>query len=225
MKKTKLVLLFYGLVSLIHLLFIASGNPALSFYTKPLLMPLLIVALLLSMEKAIHSTGFILAGLVMSLAGDVLLMWDQFFIPGLICFLLTHIFYIFYFIRLANKNGWLLKKQPFLLIPVVGYTFSLLWVLLPHLDKLALPVIVYAVVISVMLASCLNLIYQVKRVVYLNFVTGAILFVLSDSLLAINKFYDAFYGAGVLIMLTYVMAQFFIVRGVLSMHRDMSIVR
>jgi uncharacterized membrane protein YhhN len=42
---------------------------------------------------------------------------------------------------------------------------------------------------------------------------GALLFVISDSILAINKFYQPFEAAGVLIMLTYGLAQFFIVEG------------
>jgi uncharacterized membrane protein YhhN len=49
-----------------------------------------------------------------------------------------------------------------------------------------------------------------------QFVTGALFFVVSDSLLAINKFYQAFPFAGLLIMLTYCAAQYFIVRGFMS---------
>jgi uncharacterized membrane protein YhhN len=45
------------------------------------------------------------------------------------------------------------------------------------------------------------------------FVAGAVLFVLSDSLLAINKFYQPLAFAGTLIMLTYCAAQYFIVMG------------
>jgi uncharacterized membrane protein YhhN len=45
---------------------------------------------------------------------------------------------------------------------------------------------------------------------------GAVLFVVSDSLLAINKFYSSFELAGVLIMLTYGMAQLLIVTGAIN---------
>ena len=42
---------------------------------------------------------------------------------------------------------------------------------------------------------------------------GAILFVVSDSLLAFNKFFSPFNNAGVIIMLTYGLAQLFITEG------------
>lgn len=45
---------------------------------------------------------------------------------------------------------------------------------------------------------------------------GAALFVLSDSVLAINKFYQSFELAGLLIMLTYGAAQYFIVKGAIE---------
>jgi len=44
-------------------------------------------------------------------------------------------------------------------------------------------------------------------------VAGAVLFIMSDSILAINKFYQSFEVAGLGIMLTYGMAQLFIVEG------------
>jgi uncharacterized membrane protein YhhN len=48
------------------------------------------------------------------------------------------------------------------------------------------------------------------------FVAGALLFVCSDSLLAINKFGQPFRFAGLLIMFTYCLAQFLIVWGVVK---------
>jgi uncharacterized membrane protein YhhN len=51
-------------------------------------------------------------------------------------------------------------------------------------------------------------------------VLGALLFVISDSLLAINKFYQDIPLAGVLIMLTYGLAQLFIMEGAISYIRS-----
>jgi len=45
---------------------------------------------------------------------------------------------------------------------------------------------------------------------------GAILFISSDSLLALNKFYQGFEGADFWVMLTYILAQYFIVTGMIS---------
>jgi uncharacterized membrane protein YhhN len=47
----------------------------------------------------------------------------------------------------------------------------------------------------------------------LLFISGAMLFVLSDSLLAINRFRIGFTGAGTWVMLTYCLAQFLLARG------------
>jgi len=51
--------------------------------------------------------------------------------------------------------------------------------------------------------------------------TGALLFVISDSVLAINKFYQSFEMAGVIIMLTYGLAQLFIVQGAIKYIRGL----
>jgi uncharacterized membrane protein YhhN len=81
-----------------------------------------------------------------------------------------------------------------------------------YLDGMRIPVIVYGLVISAMLVLALSL-SPLKERIGLFIVLGALLFVLSDSVLAINKFMRSFTGAGVIIMLTYGMAQFFIVSG------------
>ena len=46
--------------------------------------------------------------------------------------------------------------------------------------------------------------------------TGALLFVISDSVLAVNKFHHSFEIADVVIMLTYGLAQLFIVEGAIK---------
>jgi uncharacterized membrane protein YhhN len=51
---------------------------------------------------------------------------------------------------------------------------------------------------------------------YRYFVIGALLFALSDSILAINKFHTSIHFAGVLIMLTYGLAQLFLVKGIVQ---------
>jgi uncharacterized membrane protein YhhN len=62
----------------------------------------------------------------------------------------------------------------------------------------------------------MNVFYKVKNGANILFIIGAVFFVLSDSLLAINKFYHPFWGANISIMLTYGIAQFCIVKGYLT---------
>jgi uncharacterized membrane protein YhhN len=76
-----------------------------------------------------------------------------------------------------------------------------------------MPVMVYATVICTMLLCSLHIFLKVNKPANILYLLGAALFVLSDSLLAINKFYQPFAFAGILIMLTYCAAQYFIVTG------------
>jgi uncharacterized membrane protein YhhN len=96
---------------------------------------------------------------------------------------------------------------------VIGYGVTLVWFLYPHLHELKLPVMVYATVICIMLLCSLHIFLKVNSPSNLFYLIGAAFFVMSDSLLAINKFYQPFAFAGVYIMLTYCSAQYFIVTG------------
>ena len=79
-----------------------------------------------------------------------------------------------------------------------------------------IPVLVYGVVISTMLLLALHLIFIKKREAGLWMVGGAVLFVISDSILAVNKFYHPFAGSGAAIMITYGLAQFCIIKGAIK---------
>jgi uncharacterized membrane protein YhhN len=63
-----------------------------------------------------------------------------------------------------------------------------------------------------MLLCTFHVYKTVGAITGLQFIAGALLFVISDSLLAINKFYKPLPFAALFIMLTYCAAQYFIVR-------------
>ncbi|RTL61022.1 MAG: lysoplasmalogenase [Sphingobacteriales bacterium] len=220
MKKSAIYFLLFWLAVAADLSIIVTGNESLRFYAKPLLMPLLMLALISSTPGKFSSIRLIVIGLFFSFLGDVFLMWDKYFIPGLICFLLTHVFYIIYFFRLASKHGSYLKKNLWLILPLAVYAIGMVWFLFPKLGALATPVAIYAAVISTMLAACINLYEQIQKSAYTFYIAGAFFFVISDSLLAINKFYQSFPFAGIVIMSTYVLAQYLIVRGVIAAKVD-----
>jgi uncharacterized membrane protein YhhN len=217
----KYVFYAYGLLTLLYLSFGLAGKTEWLNYLKPLLMPMLMLALLIN-SKAATSRLILLAGLLFSLAGDVLLINDSvpnYFIAGLACFLLAHICYTWLFLSLAPKAFSSLLKRPSYFIIVIVYALSLLVVLWPRLGELRLPVAVYAGVISIMLLAAIAVSHQLKGFTGKWILSGAILFVISDSLLALNKFLQPFPYAGVLIMLTYCLAQAFFVRGYLDFQR------
>lgn len=216
MNKFRSWLIIFWVIVITDILVTATGNESLLFYIKPLLIPSLMLYYIFSIGKLNSLSKLLIGGLLFSFLGDMFLLGDNYFIPGLICFLTTHLLYIIYFIITANQSGWHLKKYPLLIIPVSAYTMSLLWLLLPSLGALTVPVVIYAVIISIMLLAAINLFTKIKSPAYIYFIAGAALFVLSDSLLAINKFYQSFQYAGIAIMLTYTLAQYLIVRGSLK---------
>ena len=195
---------------------LVANSTSLHFIAKPLLLPALMV-LLFTAAKKTPGKNMLLIALFFSWLGDMFLLFENknplFFIFGLASFLTTHVLYIIYFLSIRHNNITLLKKQPWLIILVLVYGTSLVWLLYPKLEDLKIPVLVYSIVICTMLLCSLHIFFKANKPANMFFVLGALLFVLSDSLLAINKFYQPFAFAGVCIMLTYCAAQYFIVTG------------
>jgi uncharacterized membrane protein YhhN len=208
--------LLFWMAAAVDIIGIATNNSVLHYIAKPLLIPILL--LLLAITPTVAPRKYLLlAGLFFSWAGDMFLLFEDrnnlFFIFGLVAFLTTHIFYIVYFLKIQSNAVSLLKKQPLLIALVLGYGVTLVYILLPHLGDLKIPVMVYAAVICTMLLCSLHVFFKVNKPANGLYIAGAVFFVLSDSLLALNKFYQPFTYAGVLIMGTYCAAQYFIVSG------------
>ena len=202
----------YALVLLADTLCLVFNNDKGHFWFKILLMPILFVGLI-NAKKQFDEKNWriILAGLILAWAGDVLLLFaatqELFFIIGLVCFLITHAAYIRYFYCYnGGKTMWLLK-HPVITLLVVFYSLLLYGFLLPSLGNLKIPVGFYTAVISLMLLQALASQKFLPPQVYQSFVVGALVFVISDSLLAWSKFHARFTGDGALIMLTYGIAQ------------------
>lgn len=90
---------------------------------------------------------------------------------------------------------------------------AFLW---PHLGPMQLPVALYISVIASMLVTSLH-----RSKFNLTVVAGAIAFVVSDSILALNKFHSPFVWARYAIMATYYLAQYLIVTGILEEQGDL----
>lgn len=220
--KTQSLQVIFWISAAADIIGIAANIPILYYAAKPLLLPVLII-LLASATGAVRGKKIMLVALFFSWMGDVLLMFESrhalFFIFGLVCFLTTHILYIIYFLSISSENISLLKKYPLLIALVAAYGVSLVWLLFPHLAGLRIPVMVYAAVICTMLLCSLHIFHKVNSTANILYVSGALFFVLSDSLLAVNKFYQPLAYAGVFIMLTYCLAQYLIVRGFIQQRR------
>lgn len=159
----------------------------------------------------------VLLGVFFSLLGDVFLMFSGGFILGLAVFLTAHIFYISAFY--LDNDGFITQKKDrwAAVAGILAYGVVFLSIVLPKVDSaLVLPVAAYGVTIMTMILMALNRWKSVNQKTFQWVLLGAILFVISDSILAINKFVQPFPMSGIAIMLTYTAGQFFIVEGVLK---------
>jgi uncharacterized membrane protein YhhN len=152
----------------------------------------------------------IIAGLLFSLVGDIFLMLPRDrFIPGLLSFLLAHLFYIAAFTfeggAIAATERGLLYAVPFLL-----YGAVMLRVLLPGLGSMKAPVIIYMLVIMWMAWQALNRWAGTGQEGSALAFVGALFFVVSDSILALNRFRRPFASAQAYVMSTYFLAQYLI---------------
>lgn len=161
-----------------------------------------------------------LLALFFSVSGDVLLMFTKqnplFFIWGLIAFLLAHVMYTFVFLKQRDASK---KAFPFIIVLLV-YAAGLYYLLQDGLGEMRLPVIAYMMVILTMATTAYLRKENNENQTYKLVFIGALLFLISDSLLSLNLFYKPIPLANVSIMLTYGFAQFLIVLGILKLGND-----
>lgn len=206
-KQILLKSLFFS-VSILHLGGIIIHNALLQAITKPLLMPVLLALYIVSVSK---TNKWYIAALVFAFLGDVFLMdKDRYFIVGIALFLVTQLMYIkIISSRLRRSTGF--EKTLATLLFVLFY-ISLISSIKDNLNELLLPVMIYGMVISIFgILATLNYVTSRTKNTFLLFI-GAILFIASDSMIALNSFYRPQPYYGFLIMLTYVTAQYFICR-------------
>jgi uncharacterized membrane protein YhhN len=174
---------------------------------KPLTMVCIILIALLKMRDNLSLYAYaVIAGLLCSIAGDVFLMLpsDQ-FIAGLASFLVAHLLYIvaFSYRRRFRPLSW--SMVPFALYGIVIFA-----ILSPHLGEMKVPVLAYVVVILVMGWRAYEGWAQTGQGAALVAFFGALLFIVSDSVLGINRFRGHFEIARALNLSTYFTAQWLI---------------
>lgn len=188
--------------------------------TKALLMPLLgIYAFSKQSHVSARVKGTLLLALGFSWLGDVLLLFTEshFFIMGLGAFLLAHIVYIFSYgyasATYPLKKVW---QRWWYYLPILGYGCSFSSYLLPQVPpEMLVPVAAYALVIVTMLLAAAGRGKYTHPTSFILVTLGAVLFVISDSFIAVNKFVDPLPNASLLIMTTYILGQWAITEGLL----------
>ncbi|HLP96419.1 MAG TPA: lysoplasmalogenase [Saprospiraceae bacterium] len=212
--------ILFGIDVLLNISGILLDQPWLIQISKPLLMPLLAGWFL---AETPGRSGFIrtvvLLALLFSTLGDILLMFEGglFFLTGLGAFLLAHLCYIGAFTHISSLNKGFLAKQPLISLPFLAYPLFLLWFLWNGISSgMTIPVCLYAGVITIMALSVVNLKDKLGAGHFTAMIAGALLFVLSDSLIAVSKFGQTFAGVRPAIMLTYVAGQYLLIQSAIK---------
>jgi len=215
--KTRMLTLFCFTIGIVFIISHYLELPFTAFITKVLIMPPLMAIFILNLRrdsKRLHK--FMFAGLFFSWVGDVLLEipggGEIMFMAGLGGFLLSLLLYAFVFFTTPLKNE-VFQGRFYLLIPVLLYGLAMGLYLYKYLGEMRLPVIVYETAMIAMLAGAVSRIGKVNRRSYILVLAGAILFIISDSVLAINKFVQPVSLSTLIIMGTYIAAQWLITVG------------
>lgn len=217
---SKILLFVFLLVSLIDIIAILNNSSLWQTIAKPLIIPALLAYYITSSKS---KNKLYIAALIFSFAGDVLLLdKSNLFLFGIGAFLITQLLYVYIFSKGLGKISRTNKIRAG--IPFLVYFIVLITVLKPGLQDLFIPVLVYGLAISLFgTVALLN--YLIKRdVISLRLFTGAVLFILSDSFIAFNKFHHERSFYPVIIMITYIVAQYLIATYILKSEKNTSTV-
>jgi uncharacterized membrane protein YhhN len=167
---------------------------------------LLLAALVATHPEPVSETyrWLVFVGLLTSMVGDICLVFPHGFVPGLTSFLIAHLFYIGAF---APGGGWG-PVAWLLLIPFVGFAAAVVSYLWPHLGRARGPVLGYVTVIALMgWRAAVRALDADAGSSGARALGGALLFMLSDALLAVNRFARPFAAGDAAVMVTYYAAQ------------------
>lgn len=207
---------FFPIVFVLETIAIILDSRELQLISKPLIVPSVLVFYFFNQPT--RNKVFLFA-MFFCWLGDVFLMFEQVhelsFMLGLGAFLIGHLNFILCYRQLRSEKGEGLNNPQKLRFsfPVFLIGTGLITVLYPELGDLKIPVIVYALVLSLMVIQAIFRYGFTSSKSFWLMTLGALSFMLSDSLLAINKFFQPLPNAGLSIMITYMLAQCFITLG------------
>lgn len=218
MNKDRIFITLYVLVALLVLPAATSGPRWLYLLSKPLIMISLLGWSVISADsRPVGRKPLLLAGLVFACIADVFLMLEGFFLHGLAAFLVMQVLYIFVF------SGEIRRPLPvfpsllkaFALIAALGI---ILMMVMPHLSdpvlRIAVPVYAFTITAMTFFAFLRN--SGVSDLSFRMVAAGAVFFMISDTLIALNAFVEPVVHHHFRIMSTYMIAQFSILTGMLK---------
>jgi uncharacterized membrane protein YhhN len=198
-----------------------TGDRLFEYIAKPFILLWIGFYFLLNTRPA-PFRWMVLVAFAFSWIGDLFLMFgwksDLFFFAGVGGFFVSQLFYILTFLYYGQGQGkGLIALKPTLILPFIAYLAVIYLLVRPGLEGAMMPVVlIYAFSLIGMAIAALNRwgLTQWRRF-WLTF-AGALLFVLSDSLLAYTRFISGFPKDAFIIMGSYIAAQYLIMRGILK---------
>lgn len=193
--------IIFALIVLTDLLSIVY-KPGLRLIVKPLIIASLLIYYVNMVQE--KQKTIILVALLFALIGDILLLFDfpLFFMAGIATFLIMQLCYASYFKRFYQRHKtyqWLSYGFAF-----IGLLFNIVY--WNKFGDLKIPVALYT------LAICYMIFYGVNQKIGNALTAGVILFGISDLTIAFNKFVFSHIGFSLLVMVTYALAQYLIVK-------------
>lgn len=226
MTRSQLLIILYLVLSVIEITGDVLGNPYIIFATKPLLMPTLLIWFLTEVKTSSKFKSIIAGSIVAAFFGDTFLMLlpfnEFFFLLGLGSFLIGQLLYGVGFINnIKNSTGE--SNRSFNIIMTLlfaAFYAGLMTFLFPSLTKVEdgaflVPVLIYGLAICFMGLTAAFRYQKVNPASFTFVLTGALTFVVSDTCIALDKFYfpGGFPYAQAVIMTTYCTAQYLLVKG------------
>ena len=211
----------YMLLLMLHLFAQLLGYTSIQYGSKLVLLPLLMLFFYVQpfFDSAANTKYLILIGLFGSFLGDAFLLSDALFIPGMIAFMITHIFNIIFFSKiygLKQPKSTVFKVSIFLLL---SFCWFIYFQLKTAIGPLIYPILVYMALIclAALMAIHVSNNKPTKIIANLFWTPGMLFFIASDAVLAFNKFswstQSPIENIGLVTMATYGIAQLLLVKG------------
>jgi len=209
--------IFFVIASLVNWAGKYFGISEMAAATKPALMPLLALSVLayaVSRRLDKRKLALLVSAELFGCVGDVCLLFDGLppFAGGIVAFLIGHILYLSLFGRAAwedmDGKSWLGG-----VLVMAGVVYGLVR-LLGISGQLLIPMVVYAfVLITLVFCTFCGLVRNRNKGTWGLLFVGALLFAVSDSILAAGTFGMHFPHQEFVVMFTYVTAQAFLAMG------------
>lgn len=207
----------------IHIISEVLENKTLRYITKPLLVPLILLYYTTGIFIELGLTHILwplIVALIFGWLGDIFLMLgreENYFMFGLGSFLIGHLFYIVLYSGVILFYGNILQFPVWgwlLVIPLVAIGGFFYYRIRGKMGDLTVPTIVYLVVIFFMSFVAMLLLSVPNLLAFALVYIGACLFMISDGIIAVDKFDTQISKNRIYVMITYGMAQFLISQGI-----------